>query len=99
MSNLEISILFAAGVALLSANLIASIRVVRRLGRYSIGYVLFIWLAPVIGALYVLAKIRRERPARFLPINADTISNPSTLQADPWPTVSGTTELPSPFRK
>lgn len=99
MSALEISILIAAGLALLSANLAASIRVVHRLGRYSIGYVLFIWLAPVAGALYVLAKTKRERPARFLPINADTISNPSTLQADPWPTVSGTTELQSPFRK
>ena len=99
MSNLEIAILIAAGLALLCANLIASTRVVRRLGRYSIPYVLLIWLAPVIGALYVQAKIKRERPARLLPINANTIDNPSTIQADPWPTVSGTTELHSPFRK
>jgi hypothetical protein len=99
MSTLEISILIAAGLVLIGANLIASIRVVSRLGRYGIGYVLFIWLAPVIGAVFILAKIKRDRPARLLPINANTISNPSTIQADPWPTVSGTTELHSPFRK
>ena len=99
MSILEISILIAAAVALLGANLIASIRVVRRLGRYSIGYVLFIWLVPVIGAIFVLAKMRPMRPAHLLPTNPNTISNPSTIQADPWPTVSGTTELHSPFRK
>lgn len=99
MSTLEISILIVAGLVLLGANLIASIHVVRRLGRYSLRYVLFIWLAPVAGALFVLAKLKRQRPARLLPINANTIGNPSTLQADPWPTVSGTTELHSPFRK
>lgn len=99
MSMLEISILIAGGLALLGANIIASIRVVRRLGRYSLRYVFFIWLAPVVGALFVLAKIKRERPAHLLPINANTIDNPSTILADPWPTVSGTTELHSPFRK
>jgi hypothetical protein len=99
MSTLEISILIAAGLALLSANLIASICVVRRLGRYSFGYVLLIWLTPVIGALFVLAKLKRERPARLLPVNANTIDNPSTLQADPWPTASGMTGSYPPFRK
>ncbi|MBT9612916.1 MAG: hypothetical protein IV108_06595 [Burkholderiales bacterium] len=100
MSTLEISILIVASAVLLGANLIASVRAVRRLGRFSIPYVLLIWLAPVIGALFVLAKIRPLRPARLLPINANTIShNPSTLQADPWPTVSGTTESHAPFRQ
>lgn len=102
MSTLEISILIAAGVALLGANLVASFRVVRRLERYSIPYVLFIWLAPVIGALYVLAKIRPAPPESLLPIDANTISsnnNLATIQPDPWPTVSGTTESHSPFRK
>ena len=99
MSTLEIFILIAAGLTLLSANLIATIRVVRRLGRYSIPYGVLIWLVPVIGAVFVLAKLKRERPARLLPINANTISNPSTLQADPWPTESGMTGSHAPLRK
>lgn len=100
MSTLEISILIALGVALLGANLVASIRVVRRLGRYSIPYLLLIWLVPVIGALFVLAKIRPTRPAPMLPINANIIANgPTTLQADPWPGVGEATEAHAPYRK
>lgn len=101
MSTLEISILAAAGLALLGVNIIASLRVVRRLERYSTPYVLLIWLVPVAGALYVLAKIRPAPPASLLPLDANTISsnNPVTIQPDPWPTVNGTTESDSPFRK
>lgn len=99
MSPLEISILILAALILLSANTIASMRVMRRLGRYGMGYVFFIWLVPVIGAMYVLAKIKRERPARLLPINANTISSATTIQADPWPTVQGMTGSHHHFRK
>lgn len=98
MSILEFSILILAAVALLSANAIASMRVIRRLGRYGLGYVLFIWCVPVIGALYVLAKIRRQRPTRLLPISGNTMSYP-TLQSDPWPTVQGLTGTHSAFHK
>ena len=100
MSTLEIAILIALGVTLLSANIVASIRVVRRLGRYSLAYLLLVWFAPVIGALFVLAKIRPIRPAPMLPINADTIANgPTTIQADPWPGVGEATEAHAPYRK
>ena len=100
MSTLEIAILIALGVTLLSANIVASIRVVRRLGRYSLAYLLLVWFAPVIGALFVLAKIRPIRPAPMLPINADTIANgPTTIEADPWPGVGEATEAHAPYRK
>ena len=100
MSTLEIAILIALGVTLLSANIVASIRVVRRLGRYSLAYLLLVWFAPVIGALFVLAKIRPTRPAPMLPINADTIANgPTTIQLDPWPGVGEATEAHAPYRK
>lgn len=100
MSNLEIAILIALGVTLLSANIVASIRVVRRLGRYSLAYLLLVWFAPVFGALFVLAKIRPSRASPMLPIEADTIANgPATLQADPWPGVGEATEAHAPYRK
>ena len=100
MSTLEIAILIALGVTLLSANIVASIRVVGRLGRYSLAYLLLVWFVPVIGALFVLAKIRPTRPASMLPINADTIANgPTTIQADPWPGVGEATEAHAPYRK
>lgn len=99
MSTLEISILIAAGLVLFIANMIATMRVVRHLGRYGIHYVLLIWLAPVIGALFILAKLKRARPARLLPANPNTISSPSTIQADPWPTVGDMTGAHPPYRK
>ena len=86
MSRLEISILIAAIVVLLSANFIATVRAVRRLGRYSIVYVILIWCVPVIGALFVLAKIRPRSTTSLLPINPNTLSNPSTaMHTQPWP--------------
>lgn len=95
MSRLEISILIAVGVVLLSANLIATLRVVRRLGRYSIAYVILIWCAPVIGALFVLAKIRPRSTTSLLPINPNTLSSPSTtMRTQPWPSTES-----APLRK
>lgn len=86
MSRLEIGILIAAIVVLLSINLIATVRAVRRLGRYSIAYIILIWCVPVVGALFVLAKIRPRSATSLLPINPNTISNPSTtMRTQPWP--------------
>lgn len=99
MSTLEIAILIAAGVMLIVFNLIATIRVVRRVGRYGVHYVLFIWFVPVLGALFILATLKRARPARLLPANPNTISSPSTIQADPWPTVGDMTGSHPPYRK
>lgn len=87
MSRLEISILIAASAVVLSANLIATLRAARRLGRYSIAYVILIWCVPVIGALFVLAKIRPRSATSLLPINPNTLSNPSTtMRTQSWPT-------------
>ena len=86
MSSLEISILIAVSAVVLSANLIATLRAIRRLGRYSIAYVILIWCVPMVGALFVLAKIRPRSATSLLPINPNTISNPSTtMRTQPWP--------------
>ena len=74
MSTLEISILVTLAIALLAANVGASIRVARRLGRYSTPYVFLIWLAPVVGALFVLAKIRPARPASMLSMTTNPVA-------------------------
>ena len=100
MSTLEISILVTFGIALLAANVSASIRVARRLGRYSTLYVLLIWLAPVMGALFVLAKIRPAHPAPMLPMHANTVARgPATFLADPWPSVGVATEAHTSYTK
>lgn len=86
MSNFEMAFLIATSVGLLGANLIASLRVVRRLARYSIPYLFFIWCVPVIGAVFVLAKLRPTRGLSLLSINPHTISNPlTTMPAESWP--------------
>ncbi len=99
MSTLEISILVVTVCALFVANISATIRIVRQVGRYGIHYVLFIWFVPVIGALFILAKLKRARPTHLLPTNPNTLSSPSTLQADPWPTVGDMTGSHPPYRK
>ena len=100
MSTLEISILITFGIALLTANVGASIHVARRLGRYSTPYVLLIWLAPVMGALFVLAKIRPAHPAPMLPMHANTVARgPATFLADPWPSVGVATEAHTSYTK
>ena len=100
MSTLEISILVTFAIALLAANVGASIRVARRLGRYSTPYVLLIWLAPVMGALFVLAKIRPARPASMLSMTTNTVARgPATFLADPWPSVGVATEAHTSYRK
>jgi len=90
MSTLEISILVAFGLLLLGVNSLASLRCLRTLGRYGLPYLVLVWLAPFIGAIYVLAKIRPNPHGAFTPINTSTVGldNGRTIQGDPWPTLS-----------
>jgi len=92
MTSLEIAILVVFGLILLVANSLASLRCLRTLGRYyGLPYLALIWLAPFIGAVYVLAKIRPKQNSAFIPIATSTVgldNNPLTIQGDPWPTLS-----------
>lgn len=92
MTLLEITILATFGLILLGVNSLASLRCLRTLGRYGLPYLALVWLAPFIGAVYVLAKIRPKRNGPFTPVVApNTVSldnNPVTIQGDPWPTLS-----------
>lgn len=103
MSTLEIAILLALGLLLFIANLLATLRTLRYLGGYGFPYLIVIWLAPVIGALFVLAKLRPTKRSAFASLASNTLSfrnNPLTIPADPWPTISHpTTYTPNPFRK
>ncbi len=103
MSTLEIAILLALGLLLFIANLLATLRTLRYLGGYGFPYLILIWLAPVIGALFVLAKLRPTKRSAFAALASNTLSfrnNPLTIPADPWPTISHpTTYTPNPFRK
>jgi cytochrome bd-type quinol oxidase subunit 2 len=102
MSTLEITILTVLCLLLLGVNSLASLRAIRTLRRYSIPYLALIWLAPFVGAVYVLAKIRPQRQSAFTPIATNTIgldNNPVTIQGDPWPTISPPTQSQNPRRK
>jgi len=91
MSTLEIAILLAMAWMLLTANVLATLRTLRYLGRYGFPCLIVIWLAPVIGALFVLATLRPAKRSVFASLAANTLSfrdNSLTLPADPWPTIS-----------
>ena len=90
MTTLEMAILVTFGLLLLGFNSLASLRCLRTLGRYGLPFLALVWLAPFIGALYVLAKIRPKPRGAFTPINTSTIGldNTRTIQGDPWPTLS-----------
>ncbi len=91
MTTLEIAILAAFGLILLTLNSLASLRCLRTLGRYGLPYLALVWLVPFIGAVYVLAKIRPKQNGPFTPIATNTVGldqNPVTIQGDPWPTLS-----------
>ena len=103
MSTLEIAILLAMAWVLLTANVLATLHTLRYLGAYAFPYLIVIWLAPVIGALFVLAKLRPATRSAFTALAANTLSfghNPLTIPADPWPTMSQpTTYTPKRLRK
>lgn len=88
-TTLELGILIVAGSLALLLNVLASVRCLRGWGRFGIPYLLLVWLVPVVGALYVLAKVRPARPTPFIPISTPTQGlDPKTIQGDPWPTLS-----------
>lgn len=102
MSILEIAILTVLVLLLLSANGLASLRAIRTLRRYSIPYLVLIWLLPFFGAAFVLAKIHPQRKSAFTPLASNTIgldNNPVTIQGDPWPTISPPTQFSNHRRK
>jgi hypothetical protein len=91
MTTLEIAVLVVFGLILLGINSLASLRCLRTLGRYGLPYLALAWFVPFIGAVYVLAKIRPKQNSAFIPISTNTVgldNNPTTLQGDPWPTLS-----------
>ena len=99
MTTLEIAILMLLGLLLLGANSLASLRAIRTLRRYAIPYLALIWLAPFVGAVYVLAKIHPQQKSAFTPMASNTIgldNNPVTIQGDPWPTISPPTQFQNP---
>ena len=94
MSTLEIGILLAMGLVLLIANVHATFRTLRYFGAYGFPYLIVIWAAPLVGALFVLAKLRPRTRSAFAVLGANTLAfshNPLTIPAD--------TDLPKSFRK
>jgi FtsH-binding integral membrane protein len=102
MSPFEIAILLAMALVLFIANVLATLHT-RYLGAYGFPYLLVIWFLPLVGALFVLAKLQPKKPASFALLGANTLSfsnNPLTIPVDPWPSISpSATHPPKRFNK
>ena len=102
MIAVETAILVTLGLLILGLNYLASIRVFRVLKRYALPFLVLIWLIPLLGAIFVIAKIRPHRQSAFTPLATNTTGldqNPRTIQGNPWPTISQPTQFQHPRRK
>lgn len=102
MSTLELTILITFSLLLISLNSLASLRVMRVLKRYSIPFLTVIWVVPLIGAVFVLAKIRPHQKSVFTAFSSTTHGfdiNPRTIQGDPWPTISQPATIQNLFKQ
>ena len=84
MSFLEWSVIGVFVLAWLLLNIVVTIWAVRGLGRYSTGYVLWVWCLPVLGALMIGSRLRAQRNS-YLSLSARTEAalGPRTLADTP----------------